>query len=188
MAYLSAGGHGYGDGGYIKMQRGLQHPYGLCCINCQPQYATAITGPPPTPAPPPPPPAPLCNATSKVPQRCFNVSGLNVSTQLLPNPGGRAAWADTTSWQVRYIHPCFVLQSMITRSCPAGIHGSNSHERNLNPCVCSTVCLSIARCRRVRQRVLGSSSSTAIGRYPLTTGLGLAGRRGARSSTSPASK
>ena len=125
------GGRGYGDGGYIKMQRGLQHPYGLCCINCMPQCesrmllllsdlldsnaftksltlqlyaefatdATAIKGPPPTPAPPPPPPAPLCNATSKIPQRCFNVSGLNVTTQLLPNPGGRSTWTDTTSWQ-----------------------------------------------------------------------------------------
>ena len=92
-------GGSYGDGGYIKMQRGLQHPYGLCCINCMPQYAVGIRGPPPTPAPPPAPPAPLCNATPATAQRCFNVSGLNVTTSLLPNPGGRAAWTDTQSWQ-----------------------------------------------------------------------------------------
>ena len=57
------------------MQRGVGKA-GLCCINCMPQYAVSIKGPPPTPAPPPPPRL-HCNVSKTLPMQCFNTSGLH---------------------------------------------------------------------------------------------------------------
>lgn len=68
-------GDGYGDHGYIRMQRDVGKA-GLCCINCMPQYAVSIKGPPPTPAPPPP-PRMHCNVSKTAPRQCFNTSGLH---------------------------------------------------------------------------------------------------------------
>lgn len=61
-------GAGYGQQGYILMERGVGRQ-GICCINCQPQYVVAIKGPPPAPAPPPPPPA-ICVVDSML--GCYN--------------------------------------------------------------------------------------------------------------------
>merc|ERR1712032_475569 len=61
-------GPGYGQQGYIWMERGVGSQ-GICCINCQPQYVVAITGPPPAPAPPPPPPS-VCVVDNVI--GCYN--------------------------------------------------------------------------------------------------------------------
>jgi hypothetical protein len=78
---------GYGDHGYIKMQRGVGSA-GLCCINCMPQYAVSIRGPAPAPPVPPVPPSPRCNVSSVSTRGCFNVSR-GAGGALLPHVGGR---------------------------------------------------------------------------------------------------
>ena len=78
-------GGGYGDHGYIRMQRGVGSA-GLCCINCMPQYAIGRKGPAPAPPVPPAPASPRCNV-SNAGRACFNVTGLR--EPLLPRLGGR---------------------------------------------------------------------------------------------------
>ena len=84
---LRTGSAGYGDHGYIKMQRGVGKQ-GLCCINCMPQYAISIRGPPPTPTPPPP-PRMSCNVSST--EACIDTSGFRD----LIVPGMRLAGRDS---------------------------------------------------------------------------------------------
>jgi len=67
-------GPGYGDHGYILMQRGVGKT-GICCINCQPQYVVAEKGPAPPPAPPPP----RCSVDGVL--GCYNGTGAH----LFPN-------------------------------------------------------------------------------------------------------
>ena len=66
-------GPGYGDGGYLLMERGVGGSAGLCCIACQPQYIIATRGPAPPPAPPPVPPA-RCSAAATGQIGCFNIT------------------------------------------------------------------------------------------------------------------
>ena len=77
-------GAGYGERGYIRMQRGVGGSRGLCCINCMPQYAISIKGPPPVPPPPPAPPA-ICSVVAGS-QGCYNDTA--TATLLPRNAGG----------------------------------------------------------------------------------------------------